>query len=158
MYLSNRLIYFFNNVPVETLGGKVKQILIMMKTPTLQEWDVSWPTYHFSAILSKLKLLTLHFSVPVISEGAAGAVTVTKTGLKHLLESELSWRSTKLLQWLTLFLFKLVLCEENWPHQLPNRRLNRHKEFPGVCAGVEIKCVWQKGEFFNMWQEFSLIF
>lgn len=35
---------------------------------------------------------------------------------------------------LTLFLFKLVLRQEDGPHQLPHRRLNRHKEFLGVSA------------------------
>lgn len=35
---------------------------------------------------------------------------------------------------LTLFLFKLVLCQEDGPHQLPDRWLDRHEEFPGVSA------------------------
>lgn len=35
---------------------------------------------------------------------------------------------------LTLLLFKLVLCEEDGPHQLPDWRLNGDEEFPGVSA------------------------
>lgn len=35
---------------------------------------------------------------------------------------------------LTLLLLKLVLCEEDGPHQLPDWRLNRDEEFPGVSA------------------------
>lgn len=35
---------------------------------------------------------------------------------------------------LTLFLFKLILCQEDGPHQLPDRWLDRHEEFPGVSA------------------------
>lgn len=35
---------------------------------------------------------------------------------------------------LTLLLFKLVLRQEDGPHQLPDRRLNGHEEFPGVSA------------------------
>lgn len=38
---------------------------------------------------------------------------------------------------LTLFLFELVLCQEDGPHQLSHRRLNRHKEFLGVSAEKE---------------------
>lgn len=38
---------------------------------------------------------------------------------------------------LTLLLFILVLCQEDGPHQLPNRRLNRHEELPGVSAEGE---------------------
>jgi len=34
----------------------------------------------------------------------------------------------------TLLLFELVLCQEDGPHQLPDRRLDRHEEFPGVSA------------------------
>lgn len=35
---------------------------------------------------------------------------------------------------LTLLLFKLILCQEDGPHQLPNRWLNWHEELPGVSA------------------------
>lgn len=38
---------------------------------------------------------------------------------------------------LTLLLFKLVLCQEDRPHQLSNWWLNRHEEFPGVSAENE---------------------
>jgi len=35
---------------------------------------------------------------------------------------------------LTLLLFELVLRQEDGPHQLPDRRLDRHEEFLGVSA------------------------
>lgn len=38
---------------------------------------------------------------------------------------------------LTLFPSKLVLCQEDGPHQLSHWRLNRHKEFLGVSAEKE---------------------
>ena len=38
---------------------------------------------------------------------------------------------------LTLLLFKLVLCQEDRPHQLSNWRLNWHEEFPGVSTENE---------------------
>lgn len=40
---------------------------------------------------------------------------------------------------LTLLLFKLILCQEDRPHQLPNRWLNRDEEFLGVSAENEKK-------------------
>lgn len=50
---------------------------------------------------------------------------------------------------LTLFLFKLVLRQEDGPHQLPHRRLNRHKEFLGVSAEKE-RCQRRRGHLIQL--------
>lgn len=44
---------------------------------------------------------------------------------------------------LTLLLFELILCHENRFHQLSDRRLDRHKEFPCVSA-EKIEIIIQK--------------
>lgn len=51
---------------------------------------------------------------------------------------------------LTLLLFKLILCKEDRPHQLPNRWLNGDEEFLGVSAENENK---QKKTFFFLNQK-----
>lgn len=48
---------------------------------------------------------------------------------------------------LTLLLFKLILCKEDRPHQLPNRWLNGDEEFLGVSAENENK--QKKKHFFK---------
>lgn len=45
---------------------------------------------------------------------------------------------------LTLLLFKLVLRQENWPHQLPDRRLNGDEELPGVGAERGRQHRWER--------------
>lgn len=65
--------------------------------------------------------------------------------------------TTRMACWgLTLFLFKLVLCQEDGPHQFPHRRLNRHKEFLGVSTEKE-RCQRRRGHliqqfFFISWR------
>lgn len=54
---------------------------------------------------------------------------------------------------LTLFLFKLVLCQEDGPHQFPHRRLNRYKEFLGVSTEKE-RCQRRRG---HLIQQFCFI-